>query len=52
MTRRVPQLEQPALVAQAHRVAMADLVRPLKDVIARIDHQEKELDHSLKAPGR
>jgi transposase len=43
-----PQLEQPAVVAQAHGVAMAALAGLLQDVIARIDHLEKELDRSLK----
>ncbi|HKB37578.1 MAG TPA: IS110 family transposase [Gemmataceae bacterium] len=46
---RAPQLEQPAVVAQAHGVAVADLAGLLQDVIARIDRQEKELDRSLKA---
>jgi transposase len=45
---RTPQLEQPAVVAQAHGVAMAALAGLLQDVIARIDHLEKELDRSLK----
>jgi transposase len=45
---RAPQLEQPAVVAQAHGVAVADLAGLLQDVVARIDRQEKELDRSLK----
>jgi transposase len=46
---RTPQLEQPAAVAQAQGVAVGDLAGLLQDVIARIDHQEKELERSLKA---
>ncbi len=46
---RAPQLEQPAVVAQAHAVAVVDLAGLLQQVIARIEHQEKELDRSLKA---
>lgn len=45
---RAPHLEQPAAVAQAHGVAVADLAGLLQDVIARIGRQEKELDGSLK----
>jgi transposase len=45
---RTFRLEQPAIVAQAHGVAAADLAGLLKDVIARIDRQEKELNRSLK----
>jgi transposase len=45
---RAPQLEQPAVVAQAHGVAAAALAGVLHDVIARIDHLEKELDRALK----
>jgi hypothetical protein len=46
---RAPQLEQPAVVAQAHAVAVVDLAGLLQQVIARIEHQEKELDRALKA---
>jgi hypothetical protein len=46
---RAPQLEQPAAVTQAHAVAVVDLTGLLQQVIARIEHQEKELDRSLKA---
>jgi transposase len=46
---RAPQLEQPVVVAQAHAVAVVDLAGLLQQVIARIEHQEKELDRSLKA---
>jgi hypothetical protein len=46
---RAPQLELPAVVAQAHAVAVVDLAGLLQQVIARIEHQEKELDRSLKA---
>jgi transposase len=45
---RAPQLEQPARVAQAHGVAVADLAGLLLDVMARIEGQEKELDLALK----
>ena len=45
---RARRLEQPAMVAHAHGVAAADLAGLLLDVIARIEHQEKELDRSLK----
>ena len=37
------------MVAQAHAVAVVDLAGLLQRVIARIEHQEKELDRSLKA---
>jgi len=50
---RAPQLEQPAVVAQAPGVTVADLAGLIRDIGARIDHQEQELDRSLKsAPGR
>jgi transposase len=45
---RAPQLEQPAVVAQARGVTVADLAGLIRDVIARIDHQEEELGRSLK----
>jgi transposase len=45
---RAPRLEQPAVVAQAHGVVVADLAGLLQDVIARIDRHEKELDGALK----
>jgi transposase len=45
---RAPQLEQPALVAQARGVTVADLAGLIRDVIARIDHQQEELGRSLK----
>jgi transposase len=44
---RAPRLEQPTVVAQAHGVAAAALAGLLQDVMARIDHLEKELDRSL-----
>lgn len=44
-----PQLEQPAVVAQAHGVALAALAGVLQSIIARIHQLEKELDISLKA---
>ena len=44
-----PQLEQPAVMAQAHGVAAAALAGVLQSVIARIHQLEKELDISLKA---
>lgn len=44
---RAPQLEQPAVVAQAHGVAAAALAGLLQDVIAKIDHLEKELGRAL-----
>jgi hypothetical protein len=46
---RAPQLEQPAVVAQAHGVAVAALAGVLQSVIDRIHQLEKELDISLKA---
>jgi transposase len=45
---RAPQLEEPAVVAQARGVAVADLAGLIRDITARIDHQEQELDRSLK----
>jgi transposase len=45
---RAPRLEQPALVAQAYGVTVADLAGLIQDVIVRIDRQEKELGLSLK----
>lgn len=45
---RAPRLEQPAVVAQAHGVVVADLAGLLRDVVARIDRNEKELDGALK----
>ena len=45
---RAPRLEQPAAVAQAHGVVVADLTGLLQNVVARIERQEKELDHALK----
>jgi transposase len=45
---RAPQLEQPAVVAQARGVTVADLAGVLGDIIARIRHQEEELSRSLK----
>jgi transposase len=45
---RAPRLEQPALVAQARGVAVADLARLIREITARIDHQEEELSRSLK----
>lgn len=45
---RGPQLEQPAVVAHAHGVAAAALAGLIRDVIARIDQLEKELDRALK----
>jgi len=45
---RAPRLEQPAVVASARGVAVADLAGLLRDVLARIEHQEKELSSSLK----
>jgi transposase len=46
---RAPQLEQPAVIAQARGVTVADLAGLIRDLIARIDHQEEELGRSLKA---
>lgn len=45
---RAPRLEQPAVIAQARGVTVADLAGLLQDVIARIEHQEEELGRSLK----
>lgn len=45
---RAPRLEQPAAVAQAHGVVVADLAGLLQNVIARIERQQKELDQTLK----
>lgn len=45
---RAPQLEQPAVVAQAYGLSAAALARLLKDLVAQIDHLEKELDEALK----
>ncbi|MGH7904930.1 MAG: IS110 family transposase [Candidatus Dormibacteraceae bacterium] len=46
---RGPQLERPAAVVEAYAVMAADLARLLQDISARIDHQEQELDRTLKA---
>ena len=45
---RAPRLEQPAVLAQAHGVVVADLAGILLDVMARIDRHHKELDGALK----
>ena len=45
---RAPQLEQPALVAQAHGTTVTALASVLQSVIVQIDRQEKELDRVLK----
>jgi len=45
---RAPQLEQPAVVAQAHEVAAVALAGVLQGVIARLHQLEKELGISLK----
>jgi transposase len=44
-----PQLEQSAVVAQARGVGVADLAGLIRDISARISHQEEELGRSLKA---
>ena len=45
---RAPQLEQPTVVAHAYGLAAAALAGPLQDIIAKIEHLEKELDGALK----
>jgi transposase len=45
---RAPQLEQPTVVAHAYGLTAAALAGPLQDIIAKIEHLEKELDGVLK----
>jgi hypothetical protein len=45
---RAPQLELPAVVAQAHGVVVTAMASLLKDVVAKIDQLEQELDRALK----
>ena len=45
---RGPQLELPAVVAQAHGVVVTALTGLLRDIVAKIDQLEKELDRALK----
>jgi transposase len=45
---RTPQLEQPAVVAQAHGAVAAALAGLIQEIIVRIDHLEKELQRALK----
>jgi transposase len=45
---RAPQLEQPTVVAHAYGLTAAALAGPLQDIIAKIEHLEKELDGALK----
>jgi transposase len=45
---RAPQLEQPAVLAQAHGAAAAALASLLQGVVAQIDQLQKELEGSLK----